>query len=209
MFIGHYGLGFAVRKKTLNIPLWQIFLGTQLLDFIAFALVMVGIEKADYIANANPFFRNDIYLPYSHSLSGAVLISLLVYFIVLKWKSKTSAIVLSLVVFSHWIIDFIVHPPDLTLFFGYGKVGLGLWNLPMFSYGIEIAMVIAGWIWLKNRNGYSIALTILMIFLFSGMIFGRQPEAVQNNTVLRSGIVLLANAVFVILSYFAEKEKIN
>jgi hypothetical protein len=33
------------------------------------------------------------------------------------------------VVFSHWILDFIVHPPDLPLFLsGSPKLGLGLWT---------------------------------------------------------------------------------
>ena len=68
-----------------------------------------------------------------------------------------SGIVIGLLVFSHWVIDFITHPmgaisggtplpPDLPLFFtGSSKVGLGLYN---YSFTIAVAadlgMLIAG-----------------------------------------------------------------
>lgn len=128
MFIGHYGLGYIVKKKFNDIPLWTLFFSVQLLDIIAFILVIFGIESAGYIANANPFFRNNLVLPYSHSLIGALLVSAIVYAICIVLKRRLWALVLSLCVLSHWFIDFIVHTPDLTIFFGKINTGLGLWN---------------------------------------------------------------------------------
>jgi hypothetical protein len=46
MFVGHYGLGFMVKKKIKDIPLWLLFLSVQLMDIVAFILVFFGIEKA-------------------------------------------------------------------------------------------------------------------------------------------------------------------
>jgi len=44
-------------------------------------------------------------------------------------------------VVSHWLLDVIVHRPDLPLFPGGGpKVGLGLWNSPIATIGIESAI---------------------------------------------------------------------
>lgn len=39
-------------------------------------------------------------------------------------------LVIGLAVFSHWVLDFIVHRPDLPLYGNSAKVGLGLWNAP-------------------------------------------------------------------------------
>ena len=75
MFIGHYGIAYIVKKKASDIPLWLLFTSVQLLDIIAFTLVLLGLEKASYTPSDNPFFRNFLDLPYSHSLSGALLIS--------------------------------------------------------------------------------------------------------------------------------------
>ena len=46
MFIGHYGLGFMVKRKFSEIPLWILFLSVQLMDMVAFILVLFGVEKA-------------------------------------------------------------------------------------------------------------------------------------------------------------------
>ena len=56
--------------------------------------------------------------------------------------------IFALVVFSHWVLDFIVHAPDLPLLFENSpKVGLGLWTTgPGFiaSLMLEIILVIGG-----------------------------------------------------------------
>jgi hypothetical protein len=79
MFIGHYGVGFMIKRKFKEIPLWILFLSVQLIDIIAFILVFCGIEKAVYRNSDNPFFRNDLDLPFSHSLIGAIIMSIILY----------------------------------------------------------------------------------------------------------------------------------
>ena len=128
MFIGHYGIAYIVKKNASDIPLWLLFSSVQLLDIIAFILVLLGIEKATYTTSDNPFFRNFLDLPYSHSLSGALLVSCIVFIIFWAMDKKTWAGILGLCVLSHWVIDLIVHTPDLSIFFGSTKVGLGLWH---------------------------------------------------------------------------------
>jgi hypothetical protein len=44
-------------------------------------------------------------------------------------KDRRTGVVFGLVVVSHWILDIIVHVPDLPLFFeGSPLLGLGLWG---------------------------------------------------------------------------------
>ena len=43
-------------------------------------------------------------------------------------------------VLSHWLLDFLVHAPDLTLAGAPPKLGLALWNFPLIERPLEIAM---------------------------------------------------------------------
>ncbi len=209
MFIGHYGLGYVVKKKEQKLPLWLIFVAVQLLDLIAFILVLLGIEKASYNPSDNPFFRNYLELPLSHSLIGAIIISLIVFAIFWVKDKKRWAWILGLCVLSHWFIDLIVHTKDLPILFGTYNVGFGLWNFPYFAFSLEILFVIFGWLLIKKRNIFSYILLFLMLAGFTGMIFSEEPELMKNNDYLRTFMVLLFNCIFIFLAYLSEKTKLK
>jgi len=204
MFIGHYGIAYIVKKKASDIPLWLLFTSVQLLDIIAFTLVLLGIEKASYTPSNNPFFRNYLDLLYSHSLSGALLVSGIVFIIFWAMNKKTWAWILGLCVLSHWVIDLTVHTPDLSLFFGSTKVGLGLWHHPILTYIFEIALVLTGWLLLK-KNIYSYLLLVLMVGAFTGMVFAEEPQIFREHYALRTSIVLIANLLFICLAYLWDR----
>ncbi|MCX5840959.1 MAG: hypothetical protein NTY16_05795, partial [Deltaproteobacteria bacterium] len=124
-------------------------------------------------------------------------------FIILKRKSW--ALIAALCVLSHWVIDFVVHTPDLSIFFGYIKTGLGLWNYPYLSFGLEIILVLSGWLILRYRNAVSFLLLFLLIGSFTGMIFGKEPDAMKNSEALRTLMVLASNMLFIVLAYFSER----
>jgi len=209
MFIGHYGLGFMIKRKFREIPLWILFLSVQLMDIVAFILVFFGVEKAAYRNSDNPFFTNNLDLPYSHSLIGALLLSAILYLILMIIKRKSWALIAALCVLSHWVIDFIVHTPDLSIFFGYIKTGLGLWTYPYLSFGLEIILVLTGWLILKYMNAISYLLLFLLIGSFTGMIFGKEPDTIKNNEALRTLIVFASNSLFLVLAYFSERLQKN
>jgi len=209
MFIGHYGLGFMVKRKFSEIPLWILFLSVQLMDFVSFILVFFGVEKAAYQNSDNPFFRNNLDLPYSHSLVGALILSAIVYLVFVLVKRRSWALVAALCVLSHWVIDFIVHTPDLSIFFGTIKTGLGLWNYPYLSFGLEIVLVLSGWLILRYKNAVSFLLLFLLIGSFTGMIFSEEPEVMKNHEALRTLMVLASNTLFVVLAYFSERIQKN
>ncbi len=206
MFIGHYGIGYAVKKAEKDIPLWLLFTSVQLLDLVAFTLVLLGVEKASFTPNNNPFFRNNLSIPYSHSLIGAVILSLLVYFLFRIMNKKRWAWILGLCVLSHWFIDLLVHNRDLPLWFGSYKVGLGLWQYPFISYMVEVIFVLGGWLLIKQKNVFSYILLFLMIASFTGMVFSDEPEIMKHNDYLRTSMVLISNGVFILLAYFSDKK---
>lgn len=205
MFIGHYGLGFMIKRKFTRIPLWVLFLSMQMVDIVAFILVFLGLEKASYRESANPFFTNDLDLPYSHSLVGTLLLSAAVYLVLVMIKRRSWALIAALCVLSHWVIDWVVHTPDLSLFFGDIKTGLGVWNYPTLSFGLEMALVLAGWLILGYRNRVSYLLLLLLIGSFTGMFFGEEPSAIRSNQVLRTMIILAPTVLFLVLAYLAER----
>jgi hypothetical protein len=149
MFVGHYGVSFAAKRFAPVIPLWALFIAVQLLDVFWAPFVLLGIEKVRIVPGitaSNPF--DLYYMPYTHSLVAALLWSaaaLLVCRWLVSWgRVEKAALVVGLAVFSHWVLDLIVHHPDLPLYDNTAKVGLGLWNVPGVAFAVEAALLFGG-----------------------------------------------------------------
>lgn len=146
MFIGHYGVSFAAKQKP--IPLWLLFIAVQFLDVVWSALVMLGIEKLRITHGISQANALDLYyMPYTHGLFGALAISA-IFGAVSAWffheqRSKVFWIT-SAAVFSHWLLDLVVHVPDMPLVGDTMKVGFSLWNYPMISLPLELVTLVAG-----------------------------------------------------------------
>src|SRR5881396_1341752 len=152
MFVGHYGVSFAAIKAEPTIPLWVLFIAVQLLDVLWAPFVLLGIEKVRIVPGFTASNPLDLYyMPYTHSLVAAIgwsVVAFLVYRAVRPVPPRAAAIV-GLAVFSHWVLDFLVHRPDLPLYDNTAKVGLGLWNLPALALGLEAASLFGGmWLYL-------------------------------------------------------------
>ncbi len=106
-------------------------------------LLLLGIEHVRIQRGATRFSPLDFYdYPWTHSLVMGIAWGIL--FAIVYWavtRYGRGALVVGLCVVSHWLLDVIVHRPDLPLFPGGGpKVGLGLWNSPIATIGIESAI---------------------------------------------------------------------
>src|SRR5206468_2374331 len=66
----------------------------------------------------------------------------LLYFAITRYGR--GAVILGFGVVSHWVFDFVVHRPDLPLWPGGPRVGLGLWNYPIAELGVEAALFALG-----------------------------------------------------------------
>jgi membrane-bound metal-dependent hydrolase YbcI (DUF457 family) len=210
MFIGHYAVGLALKKKSDEIPLWLLFISVQFVDIIAFTFVLLGIEKIAYNPSKNPFLRTIIeYVPYSHSLLANVFLAFIVFLVFWKFKSKQWGIVLSLGVLSHWFLDTLVHVADMPLFIDKFKVGLGLWRLPWLSFLLELSvLVLAGFYLLKDykiRKRHTIMLLLLSLG-FASMFFAPEAEATPA---LASATSLSLYAIFTSMAYWCEREVRN
>jgi membrane-bound metal-dependent hydrolase YbcI (DUF457 family) len=122
------------------------------------------------------------YMPYTHSLIAAVVWSAVGYGVYrLSSRASSAAAIVGLAVFSHWILDFIVHRPDLPLYDDTAKVGLGLWNRPALAFGLEAAILFGGmWLFLHGRAGPKasmIAFGMVMLGIQAFVFFGPPPSS--------------------------------
>ena len=147
MFIGHYGPALAARPLQKKLPLWLLFVAVQWMDFCWAALVLLGVEKARIVPGFTEGSMLDLYfMPYTHGLPGAAALALVAGILVslaFRDKAITIAIVTG-AVFSHWLLDLVVHVPDLPLIGDRMKVGFGLWRHVMISLPLELALLFIG-----------------------------------------------------------------
>jgi hypothetical protein len=210
MFIGHYSLGLALKKQSNEIPLWVMFLAVQLVDILAFCFVLLGWERISYAPNENPFLRTVIeYVPYTHSLLGNLILGLLVFVIFWKVRSRAWGVLLGIGVFSHWVLDALVHTPDMPLYFDQHKVGLGLWSYPYLSFSIEVLSLVAASYYIYGKTEITIRHIVLIGFLlagFSGMMFAPEAEATPSQMSLGA---LSIYAIATGLAYWVDRAKIT
>jgi hypothetical protein len=159
MIAGHFGFAAGVKAKAPSVPLWTLMLACQWLDVVFAVLFAAGIEGLEPIQGAakGAYGAVIIHADYTHSLAGAALLSVLFGAVTAFWYGRVRGFILGLVVMSHWVIDLIVHRPDMPLLPG-GKLrlGFGLWRYPAYSAGLELALVIAG-AWLYRRAARRVA----------------------------------------------------
>jgi hypothetical protein len=155
MFVGHYGVSFAGKKPAPRLSLGILFLAVQLLDILFAVFVLLGIEKLRIVPGFTAYNPYDLYwMPYSHSLLGALLWSTLTTLVGLaalrrlRWSRdrRIAAGVLGAAVFSHWLLDVPMHTRDLPLFLDASspRVGFGLWNHVAAALAAELLVLAAG-----------------------------------------------------------------
>jgi hypothetical protein len=150
MFVGHYGPSFAIKAARPQIPLWVLFIAVQLVDVGWAILVLLRIEKVRIVPGITASNPLDLYyMPYTHSLVAAVLWSVAAGAFgtwLLGIKTWPVALWIGAAVFSHWVLDFLVHRPDLPVYDDTMKVGLGIWNYPAIAIALEATLLFVGMI---------------------------------------------------------------
>src|SRR4051812_44793848 len=142
MFIGHFALGFAAKRATPRISLAMLFLAAQFADVLWPVLLAFGIEQVQ-IDPGNTAFTpfNFVSYPYSHSL-----VMLTVWAVVVGGGYRAVAggrgtfLTLGALVISHWVLDYVTYRPDMPLYPGGPRVGLGLWNSIPATLATEITL---------------------------------------------------------------------
>ena len=189
MFIGHFALGLAAKRATPNVSLAVLFTAAQLADtlwpvFLAAGLEQVRIDPGNTAVTPLDF----VSYPYSHSLIlllgwGLAMALACRAFMRGSWVVP----VIAGLVVSHWFLDVLTHRPDMPVYPGGPKLGLGLWNSVPATAAVEVPMFLAGiWIYARStraRDGIgrwafrSLMLTLLLIYVAN--IVGPPPPSVR------------------------------
>jgi hypothetical protein len=180
----------------------------QWLDVVWSVLVLLGVEKLHIVpgfTEANPY--DLYYMPYTHGLPGAIVLSValgaVVAACIARQRGRTFLVV-SAAAFSHWVLDLIVHVPDLPLYDNSDKVGFGLWRHVAISFPLEIAVLLAGtWYFARRlppadqRGHWALRIfTVALIALQAYANFGPPPPS-------ETAMAVMALSLYVVLAALA------
>ncbi|MCL4248875.1 MAG: hypothetical protein KJ065_12080 [Anaerolineae bacterium] len=125
MYFGHIAAGLAAKSVAPKASLGTLLITATALDTLSGVFLVTGVESLGV----------DARLGWSHGLFMSVVWSIAAYALaLLVTRDRRTSLVIGLLIFSHWLLDFISHPmlsttPDLPLLFeGSPKVGLGLYS---------------------------------------------------------------------------------
>ncbi len=150
MFIGHFAVGFASKRAAPQASLGVLMAAPMLPDLIWPFFLLAGWEKVRIDPGNTAFTPLDfVSYPYSHSLAAVCGWGALFGFLYWAYsRYAVGAMVVSLGVVSHWLLDAATHRADMPIFPGSAtRVGLGLWNSAPATIAIESVMFAAG-VWL-------------------------------------------------------------
>jgi hypothetical protein len=146
MFVGHFAVALVAKRATPRLSLPLLFAAVQFLDILWPVFILLGIEHARIVPGLMQASPLDLYdMPYSHSLATSILWSVLFALPLLVVRRVREGLVLAFCVFSHFILDFVTHRPDLPLAPGSARrFGLGLWNFRTAEVAVEALLFAAG-----------------------------------------------------------------
>lgn len=189
MFIGHFAVALAAKRLAPEVSLGTLFVAAQLADLVWPTLVLAGIESFSIRPGITAVTPLDFTrYPYSHSLVGMAAWGLglgIVYFAIKR--RALAALVLFMVVLTHWLLDFVSHRPDLPLTLtGAERFGLGLWHSRIATLAVE-GLFFAACLWIYVRatrpadaagRWWLVALVAFLVVVYLASIFGPPPPSV-------------------------------
>ena len=189
MFIGHFALGFAAKKATPSVSLAVLFAACQLADLLWPVFLLLGIEQVAIEPGNTPMTPlNFISYPYSHSLVMLCVwgVALGAIYAALARARLATAMVLALLVVSHWVLDYVTHRPDMPITpWGSTRLGLGLWNSMSGTLLAEFVIFGAGVaLYLRSTRARSRAgtigfwlLVVFLVIVYLASTFGPPPPS--------------------------------
>jgi len=183
MFAGHVGAGLAIGSAERRVNVGLFVAAALLLDTVLWLLVLAGYESVAIPSDFARTHQAEFVFPYSHSLVAGVAWSALAggtawaVFARLGTARRRVALLIAAAVFSHWLLDVLVHRTEMPLAGTISPLmGLGLWNSVPAALVIEGAIVMLGLIMFIPRSGLprgrSIAIAVLSLIILALTVAG-------------------------------------
>lgn len=205
MFLGHIAVGFASKRWAPRTSLVLLIAAPLFADLLWPFFLLFGIEHVRIDPGNTRYTPLDLYdFPWSHSLLALIFWACIfagLYAGITRYRAGTIALWIGVV--SHWVLDWITHRPDMPLYPGSHRYGLGLWNSIGGTMAVELVMFAVG-IWLYSRatraldriGRYALlAFVLLLLAIWAADPFSGPPDTVSS--LIWTGIV----AEFVILAW--------
>ncbi|MGZ8391853.1 MAG: hypothetical protein ACXWWK_03320 [Gemmatimonadales bacterium] len=206
MFLGHYGIAFALKRAEPKLSLGTLFIAAQLPDLLWGIFVLLGWERARIVPGytaVTPLEFLDY--PISHSLVGVIAWSVVAGALYYSWPTRDTsrhwqaAAIVGLAVLSHYVLDVLVHVADLPIMGNDStKLGLGLWNNLVATLALEALVFMAGLALYVARGshrhpvrlGRILIVIVLLVGTYVASIFGPPPPSMR--------IVAVSDIVFIL-----------
>jgi hypothetical protein len=206
MFLGHYGVAFALKRIEPKLSLGTLFVAVQLADLLWGIFVLLGWEHAQIVpgyTTVTPLEFLDY--PISHSLVAASVWGAVAAALYYSWPTRDTtrhwqaAAIVGVAVFSHYPLDVLVHVPDLPILGNESpKLGLGLWNHPtatmiaeLLGFGIGLVLYVT----LRSHRHpirfFRLAiLVVLLVGTYLASVYGPLPPSMT--------VVALSDIIFIL-----------
>jgi membrane-bound metal-dependent hydrolase YbcI (DUF457 family) len=197
MFIGHFAVGFTAKRFAPRTSMATLVAAPLFLDVLWPVFLLLGWERVRIDPGNTAFTPLDfVSYPWSHSLVMSILwatIFAFVYYRIAHYRAGAAAIWIA--VTSHWVLDWITHRPDMPIYPGSARFGLGLWNSIPGTITVELVMLAAGVLLYlgatraRDRIGqYAfIGYIAILLFLYLGTGVGEPPPSVS--AIIWAGII--------------------
>lgn len=128
MFLGHFALALAGKRAQPTLPLAALLTASALPDLLDPALSLAGLDGTA-LTHTGP------------AAAGlALLVGALGWTLTRRWAA---GILLAALVASHFLADLVTS--KLALWSGGPVAGWGLYGRPWINFGLEAALIVAGW----------------------------------------------------------------
>jgi len=218
MFAGHVGAALVLGRVERRVNVGVLVFAALWLDVVLWAFVLCGWERASIPADYASTHQVEFVFPYSHGLFAAVAWSALAGTAMLASRAdsapssrRRAALLVAVAVASHWLLDALVHVPEMPLLGSDSmKVGLGLWrNMPL-ALALEGLVLAAGlWLFLAGRKlskVRTVCLLLLSALLLAltvvGMTVAPPPPSVAAMAV---SSLVIAVGVSVLVGWLARR----
>jgi hypothetical protein len=187
----------------------------QLLDVGWSVLVFLGVEKVRIVPGITASNPLDLYyMPYTHSLVAALawaVAGIILCRLLLGVRDWSAGLWIGAAVFSHWVLDFLVHRRDLPLYDDAAKVGLGIWNYPIIALCLEAFLLFGGMImYLRRTRPLSTVgrlgppiFGVLMLAIQGYIFFGPPPAS----PVAAAVTALVSYVVFAAVAHWLDRNR--
>jgi membrane-bound metal-dependent hydrolase YbcI (DUF457 family) len=217
MLVGHIAVGLAAKALEPRMKLGTMLAAALLLDIVFFLLMLSGVES---ITQGHVSTALHIDFPYSHSLVSAAFLSLAAGMVWALWGGRRArrhgvywdgiALIVA-IVFSHWLLDFIVHSSDMPLYPGGEGLGLGLSRYQPVALLVELALTALGFTAFALRSplqwGRKIAVAIMVAVVAAFTIEEAYNQATLPEPIITALASLTLIAVAIAVAAWADASK--